>query len=51
MKVSAMFLGIAHPLRAGPLCLDVPRMEAEINSIVEVEGSKVFLRPQLLLLK
>ena len=42
MKVSAMFLGIAHPLRAGPLCLDVPRMEAEINSIVEVEGSKVF---------
>ena len=51
MKVSAMFLGIAHPLRAAPLCLDVPRMEAEINSIVEVEGSKVFLRPQLLLLK
>ena len=51
MKVSAMFLGIAHPLRAGPLCLDVPRMEAELNSIVEVEGSKVFLRPQLLLLK
>ena len=37
MVVGGMFLGIAHPLRAGPLCLEIPRMEREIALIVECE--------------
>ena len=39
MVVSGLFLGIAHPLRAGPLCLKVPRMEAEIGLVIEHEDS------------
>ena len=37
LSVSGMCLGIAHPLRAGPLCIEVPRLEAEIAMLVEAE--------------
>ena len=34
MQVAAMMLGVVHPGNQAPLCLEVPRMEAET-----VEGS------------
>ena len=38
LKVSRLFLGIMHPLSPGPLCVELPRLEAEIALIVENEG-------------
>ena len=37
LHVSGMFLGIAHPLRLGPMCIEVPRLDTEISMLVEVE--------------
>ena len=52
MVVSGLFLGIAHPLRSGPLCLEVPRMEAEIGLVIEHEdATKNCACPQLSSLK
>ncbi len=39
LHVSRMLLGVVHPLRGAPLCLEVPRMDAEIGLILEHEGS------------
>ncbi len=38
-RVSGMFLGVVHPLSA-PLCLEIPRLDAEIASIVEHCGGR-----------
>ena len=34
LKVSHMRLGVLHPLIPGPICVDIPRMDAEIALIV-----------------
>jgi len=39
LHVSRMLLGVVHPLRPGPLVIEVPRMEHEIGLIVGQEGS------------
>ena len=37
LSVSGMYLGIAHPLRSRPLCLEIPRLETEIALLVDAE--------------
>ena len=39
MVVGAMFLGVVHPSRSGPLCISVPRMQAEIELLCEVKDA------------
>ena len=34
-RVSRMMLGIVHPEREGPMCLELPRLEREIELIVQ----------------
>ena len=38
-RVSGMFLGVVHPLSEGPLCIEIPRLDAEIALIVENYGA------------
>ena len=38
MPVSKMILGIVHPLISGPMCLEIPRLDAEIALVVEHSG-------------
>ena len=38
LRVSRMIFGVAHPLRAGPLCLELPRLDAEVDLVVDREG-------------
>ena len=45
--VSGMYLGIAHPLRSRPLCLEIPRLETEIALLVDSEASNVPLPPHV----
>ena len=40
LRVSRMILGIVHPLRSAPLCLELPRMDDEIALIVAHEGGQ-----------
>ena len=49
LRVSGMYLGIAHPLRTAPLCIQVPRLDAEIALLVEVESEKLIYRSRLVL--
>ena len=42
-----MYLGIAHPLRSRPLCLEMPRLETEIALLVDAEASNVPLPPHV----
>lgn len=37
MSVSGMYLGVFHPNEIGPLCVEVPRLEREVNLLVEHE--------------
>ena len=37
LKVSHLRLGVLHPLTPGPVCVEIPRMEAEIALIVAHE--------------
>ena len=40
LRVSRMLLGVVHPLRSSPLCLEIPRMDREVGLIVvEHEGN------------
>ncbi len=39
LHVSRMLLGVVHPQRGASLCLEVPRMDAEISLILKYEGS------------
>ena len=39
-RVSGMFLGVVHPLTAGPVCIEIPRVDAEIALIVEHCGGR-----------
>ena len=38
-RVSRMLLGVVHPLRDAPLCLEIPRMDREVGLILQHEGS------------
>ena len=40
MRVSRMILGVMHPLRPAPLCMELPRMDDEIAAIVAHEGGQ-----------
>ena len=39
MRVSRMILCVVHPLRAGPVCIEIPKLDAEIFMIVDRERS------------
>ena len=39
-RVSRMMLGIVHPDRDGPACLELPRLEREIELIVQHARSR-----------
>ena len=41
MRVSRMILAVMHPLRHGPTCIDLPRMDTEIAMIVEQEKTRL----------
>ena len=47
LKVSRMLLGVMHPLSPRPVCVELPRLEAEIALIVEDEGRDSSLRSRL----
>ena len=36
MSISGMFLGICHPTRSEPVCVQVPRMDYEIGLIADL---------------
>ena len=38
LRVSRMILGVVHPLSARPVCLELPRLDAEIALIVAHES-------------
>jgi len=40
MSVSGMYLGVFHPNEVGPICIEVPRLEREVELLVEHEKLK-----------
>ena len=40
MRVSRMILGVVHPMRAKPFCIELPWLDAEVALIVAHEGGR-----------
>ena len=40
MNVSALFLGVFHPSRSEPLCVQLPFMDDEIQALLEYRNSQ-----------
>ena len=40
MTVTALFLGVSHPSRSEPLCVQLPFMDDEIQALLEYRNSQ-----------